>query len=521
MGEAATGRPGPDRPGAHRLGAVAFDALAAGRPDAATVALLRRAQLSRNLLLLRGIVRAAPSTTSHWYGDLADTERRAPHAVREALTYPLFGAWAASCLAALRAGVPPDRAGAGHLALVAADAAGRSAQPRPHRLIAEHDGLRLSVLLDDVHPMRSRLGLTPAAPLTGHAVTHWQELLRTAWRELVTRHRPYARVVGAVLTCVVPVEPDGTARGISATSADAFGAIAMSDPADATALAVGLLHETQHSLLNAVQYLFDLHVHSDRSTYSPWRDDPRPAYGLLHGAYAYLAVTDFWRVGCAAGDRIAAFEFARWRAAVLSATESLLDGSALTPAGTRFVTALRSRVLPWRAVPVPPDVLRLAEGANADHHLRWRLRNLVVDQTGVRSMAAAWRAGASPPPGTIGVTVRPAARRLESNARLDLAHRTVRNDLTASASGTGSNGDRAYLRGDLAAAARAYRTAVLRDPGDDAAWSGLALTCDDLPQNHMLRERIEIVAAVHRAAATAPGTVPDPITLASWITAAA
>ncbi len=29
--------------------------------------------------------------------------------------------------------------------------------------------------------------------------------------------------------------------------------------------------------------------------YAPWRPDPRPAHGLLQGAYAYLGVTEFWQ----------------------------------------------------------------------------------------------------------------------------------------------------------------------------------------------------------------------------------
>jgi hypothetical protein len=72
------------------------------------------------------------------------------------------------------------------------------------------------------------------------------------------------------------------------------------------AFAVGLLHETQHSLLNATTYLFDLIETPHTPGYSPWRDDPRPTSGILHGAYAYLAVTRFWRAEAAAGNGQAA-----------------------------------------------------------------------------------------------------------------------------------------------------------------------------------------------------------------------
>ncbi len=515
----------PDRsdrrePPAHRLGDAAFAALAAGRPDPATIVELRRAQLSRHLLLVRGIVQAAPGPTATAYAQLAAAERRAPDAVRAVLAYPLVGAWATGCLAALRAGAAPEEAGVGHLAAVAATATRRAAgSPVPatpvRRLVAEHAGLRLDVVLDDVDPARSRLGLTPTGRLRAEEVAGWQDRLVAAWRLLVARHRTSAQVIGTVLSCIVPVERDGNARGISATSADAFGAVAMSFPADPAALAVGLLHETQHSLLNAVQYLFDLQERSRRLGYSPWRDDPRPVSGVLHGAYAYLAVTEFWRAERRAGTPVASFEFARWRAAVLAATDGLLTDGGLTPAGTRFAGAMRDRVLPWLEEPVPVDVRRMATGANTDHHLRWRLRNLHVDAASVQALVEAWRRGAAPPPGPAPVAVRPAPRRLESNSRLDLIHRVL------AGGGPGPDaapGDLAYLRGDPVAAAEAYRAAIVADPFDDGAWAGLALTTE----HELLRRRPELVAAVHRAVhgpARDPATRPDPIGTATWLTA--
>ncbi|HEV8174718.1 MAG TPA: HEXXH motif domain-containing protein, partial [Actinoplanes sp.] len=84
----------------HVLTDAAFAALAAGRPATATVAELRRAQLSKHLLLLRAIVKAAPAQTKLWYAQLEAADRADPPATRTVLADPLFGAWAASCLAA-------------------------------------------------------------------------------------------------------------------------------------------------------------------------------------------------------------------------------------------------------------------------------------------------------------------------------------------------------------------------------------------------------------------------------------
>jgi hypothetical protein len=479
----------------HRLSDAAFAALGAGRPAAGTIAELRRAQLSRHLLLLREIVSAVAVPG---YAALVATEREDRARVRALLARPLVGVWAARCLTALRAGTPPAEASLGYLAELAADAG------PVRQLTATHDGLSITVRIEDRDALRAGLGLTPAPTLTAAALARWQEALTGGWRLLVDHVRPDAEVLAAVLDCIVPVEPDPAARGISATSANAFGAVAMSEPADATALAVGLLHEIQHSLLNAVQYLFDLHQRPDELGYSPWRDDPRPATGILHGAYAYLTVTRFWRAR--RDDPLAAFEFARWRAAVLSAAQGLLTGHTLTAAGTRFVTALRDEVEPWQSEPVPPVIARLAAAANADHHLRWRLRNRFVDPGDVRLLAEAWSHGRSAP--RVTSELLPAPRRaLESSGRLDVIHALVRG---APAPGGAADGDLRFVRGDEAAALPAYREKVVLDPGDDAAWAGLAL-CGG---SAALRDTPEVVAALYRAL---DDPAADPLEVAGWL----
>ncbi|GAA2572043.1 hypothetical protein GCM10010435_53210 [Winogradskya consettensis] len=439
----------------HRLSDAALASLGAGRPDRSTIAELKKSQLSRNLLLLHeiaAVVGPGPLT------DLAEAERANPARVRELIARPLFGVWAASCLRDLQAGRNPD---VSHLTDIAR--AARIPRQQPDKsLRANHNGHSITVRVDDSNPLREKLGLPPAPPLDAEQLARWQRTFTEAWRLLVTSVPADAEVLATVLDCVVPVLPDPAARGISATSADAFGAVAISEPADATALAVGLLHETQHSILNAVQYLFDLLDKPATLGYSPWRDDPRPASGILHGAYAYLTVTRFWRTRST--DPLAQFEFARWRAAVSDAAGGLRD---LTPAGARFVAALTAEVRPWLDEPVDPGVLRLAGSANRDHYLRWRLRNRHVDPAGARELRRAWHAGEARP--NVTSELRPAPKRaLEASARLDLTHRFLRGDPLTGPRGeplTGSDGDVAYVRGDAAAALRAY-------PDD---WVGLIL----------------------------------------------
>jgi HEXXH motif-containing protein len=57
-----------------------------------------------------------------------------------------------------------------------------------------------------------------------------------------------------------------------------------------------LVHEIQHLKLRALLDLITLTLPDDGSRYyAPWRPDPRPVSGLLQGAYAFLAVSVFWR----------------------------------------------------------------------------------------------------------------------------------------------------------------------------------------------------------------------------------
>jgi hypothetical protein len=461
-----------------RLSDAAFGALAAGRPSAATIALLRRAQRSRHILLLSEVLRLSGGPLPpHGYAEPA------------ALDDPMAALHSIATLAALRSGGTPP--------------------PPPvtatRHLTATHGGLTLRLRVEDADPLRHRLGVSASGPLTAAEAGRWQAHLDVAWPMLVTRHRPAAETIAAVLSVLVPLAPAGAAEGLSATSAEAFGAVAVSPPPDPGTLAVALVHETQHSVLNAVRVLFDLVGPPATPGYSPWRDDPRPPFGILHGAYAYQAVTRFWRVE-APHSRLAAFEFARWRAAVAAAADDLLAGGALTAAGRRFTGALRGEVARWLDDPVDAGVARLAAAANADHRARWRLRNLAVAPHTVSALAACRRAGTAPLPAPEPAVVPAAGRVLERSTRLDLVHRALRGDGPA---GPASAGDTAYLAGDHATALAAYAKELERTPGDRAVWAGLSVVSSDAA----LRARPELVRAVFLAL----GAGDEVGSLARWL----
>jgi HEXXH motif-containing protein len=167
---------------------------------------------------------------------------------------------------------------------------------------------------------------------------------------------------------------------VSSSSSEAFGAIALSAPPDSRTFAVTLAHEVQHLKLSALLDIVTLTRPDDGCRfYAPWRDDPRPASGLLHGAYAYLGVSGFWRrqrqlEDGAAGIRAHA-EFARWRAAAARVADTLRSSGQLTPAGLDFVQGMGRTLSAWQDEPVPGEARALAHSEAEQHLACWRSNN--------------------------------------------------------------------------------------------------------------------------------------------------
>jgi HEXXH motif-containing protein len=111
----------------HSLSAEAFEALGDGAGDSVVVGELRGAQLSKNLMLLGVIAKAAEETATPetaaflaGYRLLGAAQYADPRAVATLLSLPHIGSWAHDCLAGMDKGTPPDF---GYLAAVAVAAA--------------------------------------------------------------------------------------------------------------------------------------------------------------------------------------------------------------------------------------------------------------------------------------------------------------------------------------------------------------------------------------------------------------
>ena len=87
-------------------------------------------------------------------------------------------------------------------------------------------------------------------------------------------------------------------------------------------VAEALVHEAAHARLNHAAEAVPLTLgNRDTVCYSPWRDDPRPVEGVVHGAYAFSLVLGFWLDALGSGSRCLDAEgrdFAAARCAELS-----------------------------------------------------------------------------------------------------------------------------------------------------------------------------------------------------------
>ncbi len=382
----------------HFLPGGAFEVLSAGPGDETAMASLAESQWS----VIRALVATVASGLDGSGGDLgraaadgwmllSSLESEQPEAVRDVLTYPFVQAWAVHCLspassadldldrahlagiaaaAALRAGIEielilPVREGTIYLpafgALTVGAGTGRTSAVRvsPSGLSSRHGGLRwqavrrvaageFSVTVEDTDPFRDCQAWAPAGRLPAGEWKAWRLALAAAARQLAAELPAYASVIGKGLRSVVPLRPGAAGHSRSGTARHAFGAVALALPDDAGALTELLVHEMQHVKLTALSDLFDMFA-GDGSLFSvPWRPDPRPIEGLLHGTYAYLAIAELWRSRSRrARDEEARRCFLSYRSWVEEGIETLLSAGTLMPAGERFVHGMRSTVEAW------------------------------------------------------------------------------------------------------------------------------------------------------------------------------
>lgn len=259
-------------------------------------------------------------------------------------------------------------------------------------------GLRVGefdLWLDDIDPCREFDGLLPPRRLPAGEVARWRESLRHTWQLLTDHHPETAAELAAGLRTLVPVATTKQGTPYSASHNDAFGSVALSLPPDPTTFAATLVHEFQHNKFGVLLSLVDMFdPEGDNETprlYAPWRDDPRPPIGLMHGAFSFLGVTAFYHRQSIVDSQLSTeatwYEFEYHREQTSRAVETLLDEAHLSELGHEFLCTMRDRLQKWATEPIPDDVRAAALQANDEHYLAWRIRHRHASDTDVHELA--------------------------------------------------------------------------------------------------------------------------------------
>ncbi|MFF2554409.1 HEXXH motif domain-containing protein [Nocardia sp. NPDC058058] len=366
-----------------------------------------------------------------------------------------------------------------------------------------------SVYLDDIDPFRDfaeadiveyqrnppRLTLVEAAP--------WQQRFEAAWGLLEKDFASYTIPMQRSLAMIVPLTAEYDPCSVSYTSHNGYGAVYTTAPPDCCELAVTLIHEIQHTKFTLLTDQVILHdSNQECHLYAPWRQDPRPIAGLMHGIYAFFGIADFWRVHrkspCHRSLR-ADSEFERWRIQVEAAIAVALESGLLTPEGTRFLCTLTGSIRKWDSEEVSIEAKQDAQIVSNAHRAFWRVRNLRPASEAIASLCDDWitknhRTAALPDSELIDQNGIP-----DNYARARIPERIPENSLT-------------YCIAK-------YTESLRIDPMDPRAWAGLTLA---LPMKypelnfHVLEERTEVVAHMYETIQLTSGDC-DIVSLAQWL----
>lgn len=163
-----------------------------------------------------------------------------------------------------------------------------------------------------------------------------------------------ARVVGALVRCLVPLATEGPDYDVSYSVPDIpfsvfIGIHDSAGPAARLRMAESLLHEAMHLQLTLIEAQVALVAGDDERMLSPWQHTERPVRGILHGLYVFRAIEDFLHAALAQPIEAQGRQYCLGRTAAIRSEIGALDGLAastdLTFEGRRFAAALLGETL--------------------------------------------------------------------------------------------------------------------------------------------------------------------------------
>ncbi|MEU9685443.1 HEXXH motif domain-containing protein [Amycolatopsis japonica] len=380
-----------------------------------------------------------------------------------------------------------------------------------HRSTAR--GALLETTIDVLDPYRTFGAPEPAGRLAEDEHASWTKQLDEAWDLLTRWHPGEAEELAAGLTTLVPLPAE---LGVfAASSSSAFGGIAMSPKPSATECAEALIHELQHSKINAVLDLVVLCKPEMKSAllYAPWRDEPRPLAALLHGLYAFVSVVEFWHVQrplVTQAERRQADFRAGYRADQLGrVVDAVYVHPGLTDLGRELVSGVAARLVASAPADLPPDIAALIDDLTSDHYAIWRLRHVRPADDAVTRLADDWLAGAPAVIDHSGEMVLPRPGRPFARATLLKAHSFEPQRFERLPQ---YGPDTALARGEHDLATNGYLDRITEAPTDVTAWAGLALSTRSPSLLHIP----ELVRATWHRLNADTGAAPNPLDLAAW-----
>lgn len=227
--------------------------------------------------------------------------------------------------------------------------------------------------------------LNPVLPVLDCQLSGWPGLLNRAFCTLRECCPLVESEFGILMRTIVPVQGNRLGHGISCSNREFWGAMQCSEH-PGIAMAEVLAHEYRHNLLNALLEADPVLARLNPGEclcYSPWRPDPRPPLGVLHGIFAFTEVAAFnlayiMRFGDRAPEASAAEQRVIFHARRLQmALVELAAAAEFTRFGAELVTGLKGRVdqIVSDASGLNPQRWEAARTESARHYAEWQERN--------------------------------------------------------------------------------------------------------------------------------------------------